>query len=134
MLPIEFTFEGPPLSLQSKNKTRKRAYKSRVEAAAKNVLPQGFILITDEINIVITYYYEGTTPDIDNIIKPIQDALIGVVYADDSQIAETRSRKREIDSSYRVRNASLPILQAFSNGSEFIHVKIDRHVITQELD
>lgn len=134
MLPVEFTFEGPPLSLQSKKKTRKRAYKSRVELAARNALPAGFVPLTDDLTIVITYYYAGTTPDIDNIIKPIQDSLIGVVYVDDNQISDTRSRKKEIDSSYRVRNASLPILQAFSKGTEFIHVKIDRHVITQDLD
>jgi len=134
MLPIEFTFEGPPLSLQSKSSTRKRAYKARVEAAARAALPTGYTPVTGQVNIVITYYYEGDTPDIDNIIKPIQDSLNGVIYNDDNQIADTRSRKKEIDSSYRVRNASLPILQAFSNGSEFVHVKIDNHVVTQDLD
>ena len=71
MLPIEFTFEGPPLSFQSKNKTRRRAYKSRVAAEAQAVLDADFTPITDELDIVITYYYEGQTPDIDNIIKPI---------------------------------------------------------------
>lgn len=134
MLPIEFTFEGPPLSLQSKSKIRKSAYKTRVGTAAQNALPAGFTLVTGDLRIVITYYYEGTTPDIDNIIKPIQDALIGIIYADDNQIADTRSRKKEIDGSYTVRNVSLPILQAFSNGTEFIHIKIDRHVVTQDLD
>lgn len=134
MLPIEFTFEGPPLSLQSKSSTRKRAYKARVETAARAALPIGYTPVTGQVNIVITYYYEGDTPDIDNIIKPIQDSLNGVIYNDDNQIVDTRSRKKEIDSSYRVRNASLPILQAFSNGSEFVHVKIDNHVVTQDLD
>lgn len=134
MLPFEFTFEGPPLSLQSKSKTRKRAYKTRVGTAARNKLPDGFDLLTEQLCVVITYYYEGTTPDIDNIIKPIQDAMIGIVYVDDDQISDTRSRKKEIDGSYRVRFASLSIVQALSNGSEFVHVKIDRHVITQDLD
>jgi len=134
MLPFEFTFEGPPLSLQSKSKTRKRAYKTRVKTAARNKLPDGFNPLIEQLSVVITYYYEGTTPDIDNIIKPIQDAMIGVVYIDDDQISDTRSRKKEIDGSYRVRYASLPIVQALSNGSEFVHVKIDRHVITQDLD
>lgn len=134
MLPIEFTFEGPPLSLQSKKTTRKRAYKARIESAARSVLPAEFIPLTELLNIVITYYYEGSTPDIDNIIKPIQDSLIGVIYVDDNQIADTRSRKKEINGSYKVRNASLQIVQAFCIGTEFIHVKIDRHVATQDLD
>lgn len=134
MFPIEFTFEGPPLSLQSKNKTRKRAYKQSVENAAKQVLAAGFVPLTQDLEIKITYYYEGDTPDIDNIIKPIQDALIGVVYVDDQQIADTRSRKRDINGSYRVRNVSACLLQAFGNGKDFIHVKINPFTTTQELD
>lgn len=134
MLPIEFTFEGPPLSLQSKSSTRKQAYKTRVENEAKAMLPAGFIPVTGQVSIVITYYYEGDTPDIDNIIKPIQDALNGIIYQDDNQVADTRSRKKEINSSYRIRNVSLPILQAFSKGTEFVHVKIDNHLTTQDLD
>lgn len=134
MFPIEFTFEGPPLSLQSKNKTRKRAYKQSVENAAKQILPAGFNPLTQDLEIKITYYYEGDTPDIDNIIKPIQDALIGVVYVDDQQIADTRSRKRDINGSYRVRNVSACLLQAFSNGKDFVHVKINPFTATQDLD
>ena len=64
MLPIEFTFEGPPLSLRSKSSTRKRAYKSRVESEARAVWPTGYTPVTGQVNIVITYYYEGDTPDI----------------------------------------------------------------------
>lgn len=134
MFPIEFTFDGPPLSLQSKNKTRKRAYKQSVETAAKQVLPPGFVPSTQDLEIKITYYYEGDTPDIDNIIKPIQDALIGVIYVDDRQIADTRSRKRDINGSYRIRNVSTCLLQAFSNGKDFIHVKITPFTATQDLD
>lgn len=134
MFPIEFTFEGPPLSLQSKNKTRKRAYKQSVENAAKQILPAGFNPLTQDLEIKITYYYEGDTPDIDNIIKPIQDALVGVVYVDDQQIADTRSRKRDINGSYRVRNVSTCLLHAFSNGKDFIHVKINPFTATQDLD
>ena len=134
MTPIEFTFEGPPLSLQSKNKTRKRAYKQTIENAARLVLPSGFTLVSENLEIKITYYYEGDAPDVDNIIKPIQDALIGVIYVDDQQIADTRSRKRDINSSYKIRNVSVCLLQAFSNGQDFVHVKINEHTTTQDLD
>jgi len=134
MFPIEFTFEGPPLSLQSKNKSRKRAYKEMIATAAKQIVPEGFTLLLQDLEIKITYYYEGDTPDLDNIIKPIQDALIGVLYVDDQQIADTRSRKRDINGSYRIRNVSACILQAFGNGKDFIHVKINPFTATQELD
>jgi crossover junction endodeoxyribonuclease RusA len=133
MFPLEFTFQGPPLSLQSKNATRKRAYKQRVETAARQAMVAGTTPSTDTLQITITYFYEGDTPDVDNIIKPIQDALIGVVYVDDVQISDTRSRKKDINGSYKIRNASANLLQAFSTGNDFIHVRIEQHVTTQDL-
>lgn len=133
MFPLEFTFEGPPLSLQSKNKARKFTYKQMIEAAAKAVIPADTDPCTEEVEVTITYYFEGDTPDVDNIIKPIQDALIGTVYIDDNQIADTRSRKRDINGSYRIRSASAVLLQAFSTGTDFIHVKIDLHQINNDL-
>jgi Holliday junction resolvase RusA-like endonuclease len=60
----------------------------------------------DDVALSITYYYDGDTPDVDNIIKPIQDALIGIVYQDDSQVVEARSSKTRIDGSFTIRGAS----------------------------
>jgi hypothetical protein len=31
----------------------------------------------------ITYFYDSVLINVDNIVKPIQDALIGLVYVDD---------------------------------------------------
>ena len=42
------------------------------------------------VRISTTYYYEGDTPDVDNIIKPIQDALNGLIFVDDAQCRETK--------------------------------------------
>ena len=134
MFPIEFTFDGPPLSLQSKNKARKRAYKQAVEAAARIVLPNGYAPVTDDLEIKITYYYEGTCGDVDNMIKPIQDSLNGVIYVDDNQIANAMSRKRDINGNYKIRNVSACILQSFSKGNDFIHVKTDKLTPSPELD
>jgi len=134
MFPIEFTFEGPPLSLQSKNKARKRSYKQAIEAAARLVLPAGFAAVADQLEIKITYYYEGVCGDVDNMIKPIQDSLNGVIYIDDNQIANSTSRKRDINGSYKIRNVSACILDSFSKGKDFLHVKIDIHTPSAELD
>lgn len=134
MFPIEFTFDGPPLSLQSKNKARKRSYKQNIASIAQQILPAGFQVSADQLEIIITYYHDGICPDMDNIIKPIQDSLVGVIYVDDSQIANSTGRKRDINRSYKVRSVSACILQAFSNGKDFIHVKIDSHTPSEDLD
>ena len=134
MFPIEFIFNGPPLSLQSKNKARKRNYKTMISAEALNVLPADFVPTTDEVEIIITYYYENQSGDVDNIIKPIQDSLNGVIYVDDEQVVDSRSRRKDINGSYKIRSVSAKILEGFSRGTDFIHVKIQKYINNQELD
>ncbi len=134
MFPIEFIFNGPPLSLQSKNKAKKRNYKTMIASEALSVLPPGFTPTTDEVEIIITYYYENQSGDVDNIIKPIQDSLNGIIYVDDEQVVDSRSRRKDINGSYKIRSVSAKILQGFSSGTDFIHVKVQKHINNQELD
>ena len=123
MIPFEFTIKGPPISLQAKSASRNR-WKSAVAAAATAVLPNGSTPTTDEVAISITYYYDGDTPDVDNILKPIQDALIGIVYIDDVQVVQAKSAKTKIDGSYTIRGASPVLLMAFSNRDTFVHIRV----------
>jgi len=75
----------------------------------------------------VSYYHEGAAVriDNDNMVKPIQDALIGVIYADDRQISDTFVRKTSIDGLFRVRGYPMILLEAFHKGHEFLHVVID---------
>jgi Holliday junction resolvase RusA-like endonuclease len=123
MIPFEFTIKGPPISHQAKSSSRRR-WKAAVAAAASAKVQAGDTPTNDEIAIKITYYYEGDTPDVDNIIKPIQDALIGVVYVDDAQVVQAISSKTRIDGSFKIRGASAELLLAFSNRDAFIHITV----------
>lgn len=133
MFPIEFIFDGPPLSLQSKSGANKTAYKNRVTLAAQSVLPAGFVPTTQDVIITITYYYETVVGDVDNVIKPIQDSLNGVVYDDDNRVVDSRSRRKDINGSYKIKNASAIILQGFAKGNDFVHVKVELAPINQDL-
>lgn len=133
MFPIEFIFDGPPLSLQSKSGAKKTAYKNRVAIAAQAILPAGFVPTSDEVEITITYYYENIIGDVDNIIKPIQDSLNGIIYDDDQRVKDSRSRRKDINGSYKIRSASPLVLQGFANGKDFVHVRIDLATENQEL-
>ena len=134
MLPFEFIIEGPPISLQTRRRKRLRQWKTDVANVARQHLPQNSTPTNLDVEIKITYYYEGSTPDVDNIIKPIQDALVGIVYIDDNQVIETGSRKRDINGAYRVRGASPVIVEGFVNGNEFLHIKVIEHQQNQDLD
>lgn len=77
-----------------------------------------------DVSLSITYYYDGDAPDVDNIIKPIQDALIGIVYRDDSQVVHAQSSRTRIDGSFTIRGASAILLLAFSKQDPFVHIKV----------
>lgn len=121
MIPFEFTIKGPPLSQQAKSSSRNQ-WKTKVAQAALQNLPNGSSPVSQEVAISIVYYYEGDTPDVDNVIKPIQDALKGVVYVDDAQVVKAESAKVHIDGSFQIRGASETLLRAFSETDPFVHI------------
>jgi crossover junction endodeoxyribonuclease RusA len=81
------------------------------------------------------YFHDGEAVriDNDNLVKPILDALNGVVYRDDSLIVETHVSKKPIDGAYRVRHISPVLAHAFHIGSEFLYIQIEEFVEAGEL-
>ncbi len=126
MLPFEFTVIGTPVSQQSRNRQRLRDWQDVISAHARRRLPQGALpVIERNVRVVISYYYDVTPIDVDNIGKPVVDALKGVVYADDSQITDFRVRKRNLAGSFRIRRTSQSLAEGFASGREFLHVHVD---------
>jgi Holliday junction resolvase RusA-like endonuclease len=56
-------------------------------------------LVDNDISLGITYRYKDkrSEHDLDNILKPIQDALIGVIIKDDKQIVNFHRLKKVYD-------------------------------------
>jgi crossover junction endodeoxyribonuclease RusA len=124
MLPFEFIIDGPPMSAQSRNRGRLAAWKVEVAAAAarrwSGPLHHG------KARVIVTYYHIRETAglDADNMIKPILDALIGVVYVDDRQATHITARNvRLVDG--RDRNFGELVGLEFSRGRDFLHVLIE---------
>ena len=111
MLPFEFVVLGTPISLQARGPTKSR-WKQTVAAAAKRVWPNSLPRLTQPLKLKIVYYYDGVGLDTDNMVKPIQDALVGIVYDDDSRVTDVAARKRDLNGSYRVRGLSPELLFA----------------------
>jgi crossover junction endodeoxyribonuclease RusA len=127
MLPFEFTVPGPPISHQSGNRKRLSAWRQSVRFTAAQLWGSQSPLEIP-LTIAVTYYHERETVriDNDNMLKPIQDALIGLVYQDDRLITDTMVRKTSIDSSFKVRGFSMVLLEALSRGKQFLHIVVDR--------
>ena len=124
MFPFEFVITGPPISLQTKNRKRLQDWKIEVRQAAELSWNSENKPCKDRLTISITYFYDTESPDVDNIIKPIQDALIGLIYEDDSQIVSAKCTKKDINNSYRIRRISPVLAMAFIKGDDFLHIKI----------
>ena len=63
--------------------------------------------------------------DNDNMVKPIQDALIGLIYADDRQITDTRVRKTNRRGPFVVARLSPVLAAAFVPNKGFIYVRVE---------
>jgi hypothetical protein len=59
------------------------------------------------------------------MVKPIRDALSGLIYNDDKQISCSETNHISIDAAVKVRRASKILLAAYNKGHEFPYVRID---------
>jgi hypothetical protein len=83
--------------------------------------------LSQALRLAVTYYHEGEAVriDNDNMLKPIQDSLNGLVYLDDRLITDVTVRKTSIDGFFRIRRyESLVLLAALSKGDEFLHIVV----------
>ena len=75
--------------------------------------------------LTITYFHEGNSLDVDNIPKPILDALKDLVYSDDTQVTDLVCRKRNLNDDLRIVNSSSVLAEGFDRGNEFLYVVVE---------
>jgi crossover junction endodeoxyribonuclease RusA len=75
--------------------------------------------------LTISYFYDTVSVDVDNVIKPFQDALKGLVYEDDVQVTDVLSRRRNLSGDFRVGSVSSIVADAFIRGNEFLYILVE---------
>lgn len=132
LFPFEFIIDGPPVSQQARRRDRLRLWKAIVRHEAEKEWPAGEPPFDGVAVLKVTYFYDAVSVDVDNIVKPIQDALVGLVYIDDSQVSDMICRKRNLYGNYKKIS---PILAGgFNRGNDFLHVRIENAPDQEELD
>jgi hypothetical protein len=132
LLPFEFVVTGSPISLQTNNRALLQSWKTKVRQAAVSRLPVGIPTI-QSVQLIVIHYYTASPPDIDNIAKPILDALNLLVYIDDKQITDLTLRKRNLRNLSKAQNLPEVIAEALAKGEPFVYVKIDKSPNLTEL-
>jgi crossover junction endodeoxyribonuclease RusA len=74
--------------------------------------------------ITLVYLYDEAALDVDNIIKPIQDALVGLAFPDDSMVTDVIGRRRHLGGTFDLSRASPVLIEGFEYGDEFVYVHI----------
>ncbi len=134
MLPFEFIIEGPPVSQQTRRRARLREWKRKIREHAESQWPPEEFPHMEQLIIKITYFYDEVSMDVDNIPKPISDALNGLVYFDDEQFTDNYTRKRNLNDELIIENPSTVLASGLSLETEFLYIIIDEAPNQQVID
>ncbi|WP_437932171.1 RusA family crossover junction endodeoxyribonuclease [Sorangium sp. So ce291] len=94
MIRLEFVVKGIPVSANNKDWA---PWQERVRQAARAAIKEEDEIYGECRGILVYFYFGSTTLDVDNIIKPISDALSGIAYYDDRSVGEWIARKTDLD-------------------------------------
>jgi crossover junction endodeoxyribonuclease RusA len=121
---FEFCVHARPASARTRNRAGLAAWQQTIRDAAVAAWPEGIAPLEAEIELRITHFGEKQFMDMDNLIKPIQDALQGIAYLDDRQVRDVTGRWRDIEGRYSLRYIAPCLVDAFSAGGEFVYIRL----------
>ncbi len=130
-IPFEFVIGGPPVSQQARRRLRVRQWTQDVRRAAKHVWGEDDP-VPGPVMVTITYFFDSSPLDVDNVPKPILDALKGLIYVDDSQVTDLLCRKRELQGELQILNPSRDLLECLHEFRQCLHIAVT-HVLRQEV-
>jgi crossover junction endodeoxyribonuclease RusA len=124
MQTFEFAIKSRPVSQQTRRRERLREWRDFVRREATRSWTSAHSPADGPVCITIVYLYAEAALDVDNIIKPIQDALVGLVFADDSIITDIIGRRRRIGGTFDLSRVSPVLVEGFELGGEFVYVNV----------
>lgn len=130
VFPIEFIVAGTPVSQQAKLKANIEEWKLRVRNACKPILPAPHFATLANVGVVLYYLpADEMRGDLDNIIKPILDALKQYVFVDDQQVERIVVQKFEPERTPGLADAVSNTLQlAWKSERPLLYVRISDNI------
>ena len=130
-IPFEFVVAGSPVSQQTRRRELLREWIQTVHQVAR----QGWVTeppFAGAVAVTITFFYDSDLLDVDNIPKPVLDALKGIVYDDDRQVSDLLCRKRDLSEELLIQNPSTTLLDALRDREPLLHVSV-AEAMTREI-
>jgi hypothetical protein len=124
MRPFEFIIGSQPVSQQIRRRERLREWKRFVlDEATQNWSPKN-TPADGPVCVTLIYLHDESALDVDNIVKPIMDALVGLVFPDDSLVTDAIIRSRQLQGAFDLSRASPVLIEGFERGGAFVYVCI----------
>jgi len=123
--PIEFLVAGTPVSLSTKRRESLDQWKSRVIDATWPTLPAGHFATKSPIAATLFYFPAAEMAgDIDNIVKPVLDALGKHIYLDDRQVHRVLVQKFEPGNVFGFGAPSPTLQDALNRAKPILYIKL----------
>lgn len=118
----QFAVEGVPRGPRAESRD---VWQDKVREAATGSLPAGWQLLTEPLSVAIVYFHtaDATGIDVDNMSKPILDALQGIIYEDDRQVEQLTARTTQLHDGLRVKDAAV-IATHLERERDFVYIVI----------
>lgn len=126
MVLTEFMVPRRPVSAQVKRRKTLQAWKEIVREHAAEAWQGRPVIASDALQLTVVYLYEGPRADADNIIKPIQDALSGVIFNSDTLVFDVESHVRPLATSFEADRLPAPLVAHLATGSEGVYLRLAR--------
>jgi crossover junction endodeoxyribonuclease RusA len=134
VLPIEFLVFSRPMSLQTNSRPRFQAWKDQVRTEAAKAWGARQILSEGDFHLTIVHlHHDVSTPDVDNIIKPIQDALEGVVLSNDNLVSDVESHRRVMPGRFDTLRLPRLLRDALDSSLDCVYVRLADAAKLEEL-
>jgi Holliday junction resolvase RusA-like endonuclease len=131
LYPLEFLVAETPIPAQNSGRSKAR-WKEIVKAAARRRIRQtdefGFLEVRP-LSLTIYYFAPAAMEgDVDNLVKPIMDALIHVAYMDDSHIERVVIQKFEPGVDWDFENPGEGLEAALATDPPVVYIRVDDHL------
>jgi crossover junction endodeoxyribonuclease RusA len=126
---LDVCIHGQPVSWRTKRRAAFDVWIEKVRRECMASWTAGRPPIEGRVRLRVTHYYEVRVGDMDNIRKPIQDALQGIAYRNDTQVDDGADRRFsitgfDIDGPFVIPDYKSPLHEAFKVGGPFVHIEV----------
>lgn len=125
-LPLEFIVRG---TARAHGADTAPAWRALVVTSARAALPENSMLLDGPLAVTIYHFPTGAgAGDVDNIVKPILDALTRVVYFDDEQVERVLVQRFPFQRTIVVEDPSNAMIEALETEPPIVFIRIHRNL------